>query len=146
MKSRLLAAAVVLLAAGPASCARTPSAPTAADVARFLERANDTMRRLGIAGQQAGWVAQNFITADTEALDARATQEFADAVARLAKESTRFDGLALSPVERRQLDLLKLSLVMATPSDPREAEELSALVSRMRAIYGKGRWCRGEEA
>ena len=42
---------------------------------------------------------------------------------------------------RRQLNLLKLSLVMVTPSDPKEAEELTRITSRMDGMYGKGKWC-----
>jgi peptidyl-dipeptidase A len=30
---------------------------------------------------------------------------------------------------------------MATPSDPKEAEELTTIASRLRATYGKGKWC-----
>ncbi len=36
---------------------------------------------------------------------------------------------------------LKLSLVMATPSNNAEAEELTTIASRMRGIYGKGKCC-----
>jgi peptidyl-dipeptidase A len=114
---------------------------TAADAKTFLDQANDTMRRLWIQASQAGWVAQNFITADTEALDARATQEATDAVARLAKESTRFDSVEVPADQRRQLNLLKLSLVMATPDNPAESEELTRLVSSMRSTYGRGKFC-----
>ena len=45
--------------------------------------------------------------------------------------------------QRRQLNLLKVSLVLATPSDPKESEELTKLVSSMRGVYGKGKWCPG---
>ena len=56
------------------------SAPTADDARTFLTGANATLLKLSVAASQAGWVAQNFITDDTEALDARATQAIADAV------------------------------------------------------------------
>ena len=46
---------------------------------KFLDDVNGTLLKLGVAGSQAGWVAQNFITDDTEALDARGTQQLADA-------------------------------------------------------------------
>jgi hypothetical protein len=36
---------------------------------------------------------------------------------------------------------VKVSLVLATPADPREAEELTTLVSAMWSEYGKGKWC-----
>jgi peptidyl-dipeptidase A len=36
---------------------------------------------------------------------------------------------------------LKLSLVLATPGDPREAEEVTRIATRLNAMYGKGKWC-----
>jgi peptidyl-dipeptidase A len=116
--------------------------PTPAEAATFVATVNDTLKRLSIAGAQAGWVAQNFITDDTEAIDARATREVADATARFAKESTRFDQVEVPPDQRRQLDVLKVSLVLATPADPKESEELTTIASRLRGTYGKGKWCR----
>jgi peptidyl-dipeptidase A len=141
------AVAGALIAAGTGCAGRSPSAPppapapTPADARAFLDNANETLGKLGIEASQAGWVAQNFITDDTEALDAHATQRAADAAARLAKESTRFVKVEVPPVQRRELDLLRTSLVLATPADPREAEELTKLVSSMRGAYGKGKWC-----
>ena len=63
----------------PADGAAAP--PTAADARAFVDRVNTTLARLNLAAAQAGWVAQTLITADTGALDARATREWADAVA-----------------------------------------------------------------
>jgi peptidyl-dipeptidase A len=119
----------------------TPPAVTADEAKKFLDDANGTLLKLSVSGSQAGWVAQNFITDDTEALDARGTQLLADAGAKYAKESTRFDKVQLPPDQRRQIDLLKVSLVLATPSNAKEAEEVTQLNSRMRAAYGKGKWC-----
>jgi peptidyl-dipeptidase A len=134
---------LALVVAAGTGCARqgAPPPPTADDGRRFLEAVNETARRLGIAAAQAGWVAQNFITADTEAMDARATQEITDFIARSAKEAARFDTVDMPPDARRQLNLLKLSLVLATPPDPKEAEEVTLLNSKMRSAYGRGKWC-----
>src|SRR5712691_5532277 len=124
------------------SCAPpAPAAPTAADAKKFLDNVNETMKRLYIAQNQAGWIAQTYITDDTEALSARVNLEVTSAAARFAKESTRFDKVEVAPDERRQLNLLKLSLVMVTPSDPKEAEELTTIMARLEATYGKGKWC-----
>jgi peptidyl-dipeptidase A len=117
------------------------TAPTPAEATAFLGDVNSSLLKLGIAASQAGWVAQNFITADTEALDARATQQISDAAAKYAKEAARFDRVEVSPDQRRQLDLLKVSLVLATPADPKESQEVTQLVSKMRGMYGKGKWC-----
>src|SRR5216684_4088902 len=141
----LVGAAVIgaLIASGTGCAGRSPSAPapTPADARAFLDNVNETLGKLGIEASRAGWVAQNFITDDTEALDAHATQRAADATARFAKESNRFGKVEVPPGQRRELDLLRTSLVLATPADPGEAEELTKLVSSMRAAYGKGKWC-----
>jgi peptidyl-dipeptidase A len=117
------------------------AAPTATDAKTFLDQANQTLDRLIVEANQAGWVGQNFITVDTEALDARHSQLLADAGARYAKEATRFDKIQVPAEERRQLDLMKVSLVLATPADPKEAEEVTRLNTSMRGVYGKGKWC-----
>jgi len=137
----LTAAALAAVACTVGAPGGTPPGATADDAKKFLDDVNGTLLKLGVAGSQAGWVAQNFITDDTEALDARGSQQLADATAKYAKQSTRFDKVQLPADQRRQLDVLKVSLVLATPADPKEAEEVTQLNSRMRAAYGKGKWC-----
>jgi peptidyl-dipeptidase A len=126
--------------AGPSDAERG-SAGTPDDARRFLADANDTMLKLGTASSQAAWAYSTYITADTEALNARANQQYIEAVAKYAKDATRFDNVPLSPEERRQLDLLKLSLTLVTPQDPKKAEELTRIAAAMEGAYGKGKWC-----
>ncbi|MES1255176.1 MAG: M2 family metallopeptidase [Acidobacteriota bacterium] len=114
---------------------------TPAEAAAFLDTVNRTMTELGVANQQAGWVAVNFITPDTQAISARASRQYVDAVARFAKDATRFDGVELPPDQRRQLTLLSTSLVMAAPADPQGAEEVTTIAARLEAAYGQGKWC-----
>jgi peptidyl-dipeptidase A len=137
------AAAALLIALGMLSCARdrTPPEATAADATAFLDNTNQAMLKLGVEANQAGWVQQNFITDDTEALGARSNQRYIDAIARAVKETPRFDKLDLPADQRRQLNVLKTSLVMATPTDPKEAEELTTITARLNGAYGKGKWC-----
>jgi peptidyl-dipeptidase A len=141
-----LAGAMCLVVSIAASCAcgGTQGRPTPADARRFLDEVDSTLARLSLEANQAGWVAQNFITVDTEALDARATRALVDAASRFAREAVRFDDVEVTAGERRQLNLLKVSLVLATPPDPREAEELTRLVTSMRGVYGVGKWCPGQ--
>src|SRR5436190_2998795 len=129
------------IVSGSSCAAPAPAAPTATDAKKFLDNVNEAMKRLYIAQNQAGWIAQTYITDDTEALSARVNLEVTGAAARFAKESTRFDKVEVAPDERRRLNLLKLSLVMVTPSDPKEAEELTTIMARLEATYGKGKWC-----
>ncbi|MBI4485198.1 MAG: M2 family metallopeptidase [Acidobacteria bacterium] len=138
----VIAAVSVATLAGAGGQSAAPAAPlTAADANAFLDRVNETMLKLGITSAQAGWVQQNFITEDTDALTAAADQAYIDATARFAKEATKFDTVTVPADQRRQLNLLKLSLVMATPANPPEAEELTKTIARLRSIYGRGKWC-----
>ncbi len=119
----------------------TPPAPTAADAAAFLKEVDARLLALGIDANQAGWVQQNFITVDTEAINAKSNKAFIEAVAKYAKDATRFEGLDLPADQRRQINLLRLSLVMAAPSDQKEATELTTIAARMDGAYGRGKWC-----
>jgi peptidyl-dipeptidase A len=140
---RLLAGIVIAasLASLSACAGASTAAPTSADAKKFLDDVDATFTRLALDANRAGWVAQNFITEDTEAMDARATQAISEASSRFAKDAVRFDNVDVPADQRRQLNLLKVSLVLATPSDSKEAEELTTLVTAMRGEYGKGKWC-----
>ena len=85
MKSRLVGMAILAVSLGVAACSATTSTSstaTAEDAKAFLNNVDTTLKKISIESNQAGWVAQNFITADTEALDARMTQVLADSIAR----------------------------------------------------------------
>ena len=127
------------------TCSSERPAPTVAGAASFLNEVNETLLRQGNASQQAGWVYSTYITPDTEALNARASQAYIEAVARYAKEAARYDEVTLAPEERRQLNLLKLSLELVTPADPKLAEEVTRLGSSMEGAYGKGKYCKDPE-
>jgi peptidyl-dipeptidase A len=117
------------------------SSPTAAAAKTFLDTANETVLKLGTDQGRAGWVQQTFITDDTEAIAAQASQAANDAGVRLAKASTTFARVDVPPDQRRQLTVLKTSLVLAPPSDARESDELAKIMARLESTYGKGKWC-----
>jgi peptidyl-dipeptidase A len=114
---------------------------TAADADRFVRDANATLLRVGRMENQTGWVYSTYITPDTEALNARASQAMQETEAQLARDAAKFDQVAVTPELRRQLTLLKTGLVIAPPSNPAASTELSDLMSRMEANYGKAKWC-----
>ena len=93
------------------------------------QRRRGTFNRLSLDANRAGWVGQNFITEDTEALDARRPRRRSPAAARGSPRKR--SGSTKSTVPRRSASSarisLKVSLVLATPSDPKEAEELTTL-------------------
>lgn len=111
------------------------------DVAAFLTSVNATILKLGIEASQAGWVSSTYITPDTEALNARANEAYLSALARFAKEATRYQNADVTADQRRQLDLLKLSSELVPPGDAAESAELARLAASLEATYGKGKWC-----
>ena len=128
-------------------CAQTPASsapPTAVGAKAFLDTVSDTNFKLGNQASQAGWVQQTYITDDTESISARANQAANEAGARFAKEAVRYDAVQVPADQRRQLNLLKVALVLATPSDPKESDELSKIMARLESTYGKGKWCADE--
>jgi peptidyl-dipeptidase A len=144
MKTHLLIALVLIL--GISACAGRSSgnsdgAANGADPKKFIDEVNESLLKLNIEGSQAGWVSETYITDDTSALNARSNQRVIEATEHFAKDAVRFDKVEATPDLRRQLDLLKVSLVMATPSDPKESEELTKIAANLDAEYGKGKWC-----
>jgi peptidyl-dipeptidase A len=137
----IVAAALCAAALGCAQQGAGSSAVTGESARRFLETVDATLLQRSVAQARAGWVQQTYITDDTEAIEARANQELIEATARFAKESTRFEKMALPADQRRQLDLLKVSLVMAAPSNPQESDEITKIAARLESTYGKGVWC-----
>jgi peptidyl-dipeptidase A len=133
---------LVLVVASASACGgRTPPPPTVADATAFLHDVNARLLELGLASNQADWVYSTYITADTEALNARAQREYIEAVAHDAVEAAKYDAVPLPPDLRRQMDLLKLALELVTPANPTQAAELTKLSSSLEAAYGRGTWC-----
>ncbi len=60
-----------------------------------------------------------YITDDTERIAAEANKDLIAATVEYAVEATRFDGLALPEDVARKLKLLKLSLSLPAPRDPK---------------------------
>jgi len=116
--------------------------PSAADVKKFLDDVNASLLTISTEASQADWVYSTYITQDTEALTARAEELQIEAIKKYAKEAARFDKVNVPPDQRRQLNLLKLSLELVTPSNPAEATEVTKLGSSLEGAYGRGKWCK----
>jgi peptidyl-dipeptidase A len=137
--------AFVLLALLALSSCQT-GAPSAAEARRFVDAAEAELLTLSNEAGQAAWVAANFITQDTEALAAKANERALNASVRYAKEAARFEKSQLPPDLARKLKLLKLSLILPAPSDPKEAAEMTRLAAGLEGAYGKAKYCPGNEA
>ena len=135
---------VVLLAIGMTllapSCAREATA-TVEEAQQFIEKAEAQLLELGIKSGRASWIKANFITEDTEALEAEALTVLIAATADLAAESTRFDELDLPPDLARKIRMIKTSLPIVAPRDSEKQAELTRLTTSMESLYGKGKYC-----
>src|SRR5437764_12344821 len=114
---------------------------TPEEARKFINDAEQKLLLLGIDAGRADWIKSTYITDDTEAISAKLDEKAIAATVAYAKQATRFDGLKLDPETARKIKLLKLSLTIATPSDPKESEELTRIVSGMEGTYGKGKYC-----
>jgi peptidyl-dipeptidase A len=108
---------------------------------KFIEDAEAKLLEVNVEASRADWVKDTYITEDTEILAAKADERAINATVELAKQATRFDHLKLPEDLARKMKLLKLSLTLATPSDPKESAELTQIVSSLEGTYGKGKWC-----
>ena len=134
----LLASVIVGFAQAP-SPAEHPATP--AGVKAFLDEVNRELLELVNASSRAGWTQSTYITPDTEIMAAQANEALVNAQTAYAKAAFAFDKVQVPPEHRRQLDLLKNSLTMSAPPDPKEAEALTRLVSAMEGAYGSGKYC-----
>jgi peptidyl-dipeptidase A len=134
----LLLASALAVSAEP----QAPSQDTSPAAARaFLDRVDRELNGLSISASRAGWIQSTYITPDTEALAAQASEVYLSAATAFAKASARFQKAAVPDVDRRQLELLRTSLTMAAPPDQQGAAELARLAAAMEAAYGRGRYC-----
>ena len=150
MKSMLMAAAAVavLVAVGPsaaqnqtqAQAAPAAGRPTPAEAKAFVENAEAQLAKVNAFAARAAWVRANFITADTQWLEAKASAEQNELATRLAKEAARYNGVAVDPVTARKLKLLKLYIVSPAPDRPGAAEELAGLLTKLDSTYSTGKF------
>ena len=130
-----------LLIALSTGCA---TGPTVREAEVFVEQAEERLTDLWIKSGRAAWVQTNFITDDTTAIAADAQTEVLGATMELAAQAARFDGLDLSADLQRKLLLLKTSITLAAPADPKLQAELSNITASMESTYGLGVYCPDE--
>ena len=110
---------------------------SAAAAVEFVREAEGRLAAANVEQQRAEWIAQNFITHDTQMLAAAANQKQITLGVELAKQAATFDAVGDAPYDvRRKLDLIKLSLTTPGPSDPKKTAEMAKIAAEMEAMYG----------
>lgn len=133
--------AVFCLGSGIIFAADLRKPPTVSEARAFMDRAQAKLLDLAVRDARADWVKSTYITSDTEILAAQADEQQIAATMELAKESTRFSQLKMPDDLAREFKLLKLALTLAAPSNPKEAQEVTEIASKMEGIYGSGKYC-----
>ena len=127
------------------SCTDNPNSPSGSankdEAEKFLGDAEKRLLDLSIKAGRADWVKSTFITDDTESMAAQANDDLIAATTELAEQARRYENLDLSPEAKRKLKLLKLSLTLPAPKDPKERNELTKIAASMEGEYGKGKYC-----
>ncbi len=124
------------------SAAQTNSKPTVAEAEKFMNQAETRLNDLTVKAARAGWVQENFITDDTQAIAADANDEITAVTTELVDQSRRFDSLSMPPDLARKFALLKLSLTAPAPHDAALRREMTQIATSLDADYGKGKYCR----
>jgi len=123
----------------PASAATSTAAkPTVAEAERFILDAEQRLERLGLDAQRAEWVAENFITLDTETMTAQSNEQFLTLSGEVALQARRFKDLKLPPASARKLLLMQRTLMLPEAADRGSYARLAA---GMTGAYGKAKYC-----
>jgi peptidyl-dipeptidase A len=137
----LLALAALLSSVSTAPAQTPASKPTVAEALAFIDSAEQELNGIEIDVARAQWVEETYITDDTVALVAEASDRMIARQTELINQARRFEGLALPPDAARKLLLLKLSIGLPAPSDPKLRAEETQKAAELDAAYGKGRYC-----
>ncbi|RMG45494.1 MAG: peptidase M2 family protein [Acidobacteria bacterium] len=134
-------AAALAVSSGCCRQAESPFPRTPDGAAAFVADAEKRLLDEWVRNERTSWVKENFITEDTEILEAEAYARLMALTRELALQATRFSGLDLDPDVARKLELIKLSLPLAAPSDPAKQKRLAEVAAQLSSLYGKGKWC-----
>ena len=115
--------------------------PTAEDAKTFIANAQKELEKLQMPAAQAAWAYQTYIIQDTAAVSAYLSEKLSSRASELAKESAKFNQVEVDPDTRRQLDLLRNSLVLPPPGNAAESERLAQIGTDMEGMYGAGQYC-----
>jgi peptidyl-dipeptidase A len=136
----LLAITMVFALCGLAAAQPPAPPPTAADAEAFVARVEAELVPLNEYSARVSWIGENFITDDTMWLRAKVRAEMARLRVANAKQAARFDAVAVDPVTRRKLNILKQSLFLPPPDRPGAAQEMANLSVKIGSLYSTGKF------
>jgi peptidyl-dipeptidase A len=142
----MFASAVLAMLTAPLLAGAAPKSATKASAAQahgFVEQMNTDYKAHYIEPNAAEWVAETYITDDTEALTARANERWLQWLSDEVDKSRAYENVAgIDAKDARALYLLKLQTAMPAPKNPAHLTELTTLGSKLTAAYGAGKYCK----
>ena len=108
---------------------------------QFIEQSEQTLSELSIDINRSEWIYSNFITEDTAALSASVGEKHTATSVKLATLAANYTNLPLTDDNLRKLNILRSSLVLPAPLDPKKNAELAAISAELNGLYGKGKYC-----
>jgi peptidyl-dipeptidase A len=115
--------------------------PTVADAQAFMAKAEQELLDLTNEAQRAGWIEETYITQDTEAEAAKANERLIARTTELVDESKKFEALDLPPELKRKFLLMRLSLGLPAPHDPKLRARATEVAAALDGSYGAGKYC-----
>jgi len=119
--------------------------PSIAEAKAWLGETETELLRLWIQQERLSWVKATYIIHDTELLSSESDANLMAFVGGKAAEAQRFAGLKLPPAEARKMALLRLTQTLPAPSNKKQRNELAGLATELESMYGKGRYCAGDD-
>jgi hypothetical protein len=118
---------------------------TVADAQAFMDKAEAELLDLTNIASRANWIEETYITVDSELLAAKENEHLIARTTELVNEGKKFEKLDLPPELARKFLLMKLSLPLPAPNDPKLREELTQVAASLDASYGRGKYCPGND-
>ncbi len=142
MKKIINSALIAVVALSGVACQSVSGPATSTLSAQaFIEKANSDLAKAAQNASHAAWLSSTYINIDSQAVSAKAFQEYNELSVKYAKQAATYDQAAQLPDIARQLERLKLDLVLPAPDDSAAAKTLADLGVKMEGMYGAGEYC-----
>lgn len=110
----------------------------------FIAQANVELAQAAKDASHAAWLSSTYINIDSQTVAAKAFQEYNQLSVKYAKKAATYDEALYRPEISRQLQRLKLDLVLPAPDNDVAAKRLADVGVKMEAMYGAGKYCNAE--
>lgn len=135
-------AAMIMASFSHAAAKDSEKTPTASDGHAFVLKLNSDYKAHYVEPNAAEWIAETYITDDTQLLTARANERWLQWLSAEIDQAGAFEHVpGLDQQDRRALGLLKRQTAMPAPRNPAHLTELTTLASKLTAAYGAGKYC-----